>query len=113
MDDVGILYGHLDYFAAIWYILWYFGIFYGNLVYFMVILVCFSRFCYVVPRKIWQHRGLHLNACAEETYLRLQSKMICDAVCLFKRHRGHAIIETRLHHFLKIATMQFEYVDIN
>jgi hypothetical protein len=47
MEDFGILYKHLDYFAAIWYILWPFGIFYGYLVY-------FSPFWYVVPRKIWQ-----------------------------------------------------------
>jgi hypothetical protein len=49
MDDVGILYGHLDYFAAIWYILWYFGIFYGNLVYFMAIWYILWSFWYVFP----------------------------------------------------------------
>jgi hypothetical protein len=33
----GIFYGHLVYFMAIWYILWPFGIFYGHFVYFMSI----------------------------------------------------------------------------
>jgi hypothetical protein len=37
MKDVGIFYGHLMYFTAIWYILWQFGIFLP-----------------VAPRKIWQ-----------------------------------------------------------
>jgi hypothetical protein len=39
VEAVGTLYGHLVYFAAIWFILWLFGIF--------PILVS-------VPRKIWQ-----------------------------------------------------------
>jgi hypothetical protein len=34
IEDVGVFYGHLAYFTAIWYILWPFGIFYGHLVYF-------------------------------------------------------------------------------
>jgi hypothetical protein len=33
-EDVGIFYGHLVNFTAFWYILWTFGIFCGNLVYF-------------------------------------------------------------------------------
>jgi hypothetical protein len=36
----GLLYGHLIYFMAIWYILWSFGI--------------FPPFWYIVPREIWQ-----------------------------------------------------------
>jgi hypothetical protein len=47
MEDVGIVYGHLVYFMAIWSILFPFGMFYGH----------FGRFfsCwYVVSRKIWQ-----------------------------------------------------------
>jgi hypothetical protein len=48
MEDVGLFYGHLVYFTAIWYtyivaiwyILWLFGI--------------FTPFWYAVPRKIWQ-----------------------------------------------------------
>jgi hypothetical protein len=34
MEDVGILYGRLVYFTAIWYTLWPFGKFFGYLVYF-------------------------------------------------------------------------------
>jgi hypothetical protein len=34
MEDVGIFYGLLVYFTAIWYILWTCGIFYGYLVHF-------------------------------------------------------------------------------
>jgi hypothetical protein len=53
--SVHFTYSHFVYFMSTWYILWPFGIFYGHLVYFMVILVYFSRFgTYVVPRKIWQ-----------------------------------------------------------
>jgi hypothetical protein len=40
-------YDHLEYFTAIWYILWQFVIVCGNLVY-------FSRFGMFGPRKIWQ-----------------------------------------------------------
>jgi hypothetical protein len=47
MENVGIFYGNLVYFTAIWSILWPFGEFHGRLVY-------FSRFWYVAPRKIWQ-----------------------------------------------------------
>jgi hypothetical protein len=34
----GVFYGNLVYFMEIWCILWQFGVFYGNLVYFMPIL---------------------------------------------------------------------------
>jgi hypothetical protein len=44
---LGIFYDHLVYFMAIWNILWPFGIFCGNLVY-------WSPFWYFGPRKIWQ-----------------------------------------------------------
>jgi hypothetical protein len=40
----GIFCGHLVYFVAIWYILWPFGIFCGQLVYFFTFLYIFSRF---------------------------------------------------------------------
>jgi hypothetical protein len=40
-------YGRLQYFTAIWEILWHFGIVCGDLVYFS----CFGIFG---PRKIWQ-----------------------------------------------------------
>jgi hypothetical protein len=45
MESVVIFYGHLEYFTAIWYNLWPFGLVCGHLVYY-----CF-RFG---PRKIWQ-----------------------------------------------------------
>jgi hypothetical protein len=48
MEGIGVLYGHLVYFKAIWYILWLFGIFCGHLVYFVVIwyiLWLFGIFC--------------------------------------------------------------------
>jgi hypothetical protein len=47
MEGVGIFYGHLVYFTAIWYILWPFGIFVGSLVYFLLLW-------YVAAGKIWQ-----------------------------------------------------------
>jgi hypothetical protein len=34
MEDASLSYGHLVHFPAIWYILWHFGIFCDNLVYF-------------------------------------------------------------------------------
>jgi hypothetical protein len=40
MEDVGIFYGHLVNFPAIWYILWSLGV--------------FPPFWYIVLRKIWQ-----------------------------------------------------------
>jgi hypothetical protein len=47
MGNLGIFYDHLVYFSAIGKILWPFGIFCGNLIY-------FSLFWYFGPRKIWQ-----------------------------------------------------------
>jgi hypothetical protein len=47
MENIGILYDHLEYFTAIWYGLWTFGIVCGHLVY----VSCFGMF---VPSKIWQ-----------------------------------------------------------
>jgi hypothetical protein len=52
--DVGIFYGHLVYFTAIWSISLAFGIFYGHLVYFVAHFGKFFPFWFVVPRKIWQ-----------------------------------------------------------
>jgi hypothetical protein len=45
--NVGIMYDHLEYFMAIWYYLWPFGIVCGHLLY------C-SQFGMFGPRKIWQ-----------------------------------------------------------
>jgi hypothetical protein len=42
---------HLVYFADIWYILWYFGIFCGSLVYFVVIWYILSRFGMLYQEK--------------------------------------------------------------
>jgi hypothetical protein len=50
MEDVGIFYGFLVLFAAVWYILWSLGIVYGSLGYVL-------PFWYVLPRKIWQPVG--------------------------------------------------------
>jgi hypothetical protein len=47
MENLGILYDKLVYFTAIINILWPFGIFCDNLVY-------FSPFCYFGLRKVWQ-----------------------------------------------------------
>jgi hypothetical protein len=47
MENVVIFYDHLEYFTAIWYNVWPFGIVCGNLVY-------FSRFGMFGPRKSWQ-----------------------------------------------------------
>jgi hypothetical protein len=51
MEDVGVFYGHLVYYAAIWYILWQFGIFCGHLVYCMVIWYIYSRFGMLYQEK--------------------------------------------------------------
>jgi hypothetical protein len=47
MENLSLFYDHLVYFMAIGNILWPFGIFCGNLVY-------FGTFWYFGPRKIWQ-----------------------------------------------------------
>jgi hypothetical protein len=47
MKNVCIFYHHLEYFTAILYNLWPFGMVYGRLVY-------FSHFGMFRPRKIWQ-----------------------------------------------------------
>jgi hypothetical protein len=56
MENAGIFYGHLEYFTAIWYILWSFGIVCGHLLY-------FSQFGMFEPRKIWQPWPSGLCAC--------------------------------------------------
>jgi hypothetical protein len=38
MENFSIFYDHLEYFTAIWYILWTFGIVYVHLVYFPVLV---------------------------------------------------------------------------
>jgi hypothetical protein len=45
MVNVGIFYDHLEYFMAIWYNLWPFGI---------AICIIFPNFGMFGPRKIWQ-----------------------------------------------------------
>jgi hypothetical protein len=51
----GIFYGNLVYFMAIWYILWQFGIFMAIWYIFSIFGIFFTRFgTYVVARKIWQ-----------------------------------------------------------
>jgi hypothetical protein len=47
MENVGIYYDHSEYFTAIWYNLWPFGIV-------CVHLVHFFQFGMLGPRKIWQ-----------------------------------------------------------
>jgi hypothetical protein len=47
MEDVRIFYVHLEYFTAMWYILWPFGIVSSYLAY-------FSPFWYIEARNIWQ-----------------------------------------------------------
>jgi hypothetical protein len=47
MENVGIFYARLEYFTAIWNILWQFGIVCGH-------LVVSSRFGMFGPIKIWQ-----------------------------------------------------------
>jgi hypothetical protein len=41
MENVGIFYGHLEYFTDIWYILWQFG----KLVAIWIIFPCFGIMC--------------------------------------------------------------------
>jgi hypothetical protein len=43
MKDVGIFYGHLEYFTAIWSSLWPIGIFYGYFGYFFPVLACCAK----------------------------------------------------------------------
>jgi hypothetical protein len=47
MENIDILFGHLEYCSAIWYMLFPFYIFCGHLVF-------FPPFGYLVPSKIWQ-----------------------------------------------------------
>jgi hypothetical protein len=49
MEDVGIFYGHLVYFTAIWYILRPFGVFYGYLGYFAAIWQISWEFGLIFP----------------------------------------------------------------
>jgi hypothetical protein len=67
MEDIGIFYGHLVYFATIWYILWTFGKVCGCLVYFS----CFGMLyqeksgntgCSVLQTGISNSRGDPMNA---------------------------------------------------
>jgi hypothetical protein len=51
MEDVGIFYGHLDNFMAIWTIFRPFGTFYGHLVYFPPFWYIFSCFGMLYQEK--------------------------------------------------------------
>jgi hypothetical protein len=60
MEDVGIFYGHLAYFTAIWYILWSFDIFYGYIFgIFSPLLVCCTK------KNLATLCATHLNSKAE------------------------------------------------
>jgi hypothetical protein len=52
--NVGIFYDYLEYFMAIWYALWPFGIACGHLLY-------FSQFGMFGQRKFWQSCPVHGN----------------------------------------------------
>jgi hypothetical protein len=56
MEDVGILYGHLVYFKAIWCILWAFGIFYVFGIFFAVLVCCTKKNLATLPQS-WHERA--------------------------------------------------------
>jgi hypothetical protein len=60
MVNLGVFYDHLEYFMAIWYTLWPFGIVCGHLLY-------FSRFGMFGPRKVWQP-WLDIQPCSLEFF---------------------------------------------
>jgi hypothetical protein len=67
MEDVGILYGHLVYFTAIWYILCTFGLFYSHLVYFFPVLVCCTKKNLATLTSGWpQNRARRLCMAADQ-----------------------------------------------
>jgi hypothetical protein len=67
MVNVGIFYDHLEYFMAICYNFWPFGIVCGHLLY-------FSQFGMFEPRKIWQpcwiRQTLSRGRCSNYNFLR-------------------------------------------
>jgi hypothetical protein len=68
----GLLYGHLVYFMAIWSTLWPVGLLYGDLVYFMAIWYIFPLW-YIAPRKIWQPCVcLHFTSLKDLTRFRIK-----------------------------------------
>jgi hypothetical protein len=76
MEDVGIFYGHLVYFTAIWNILWTFGVIVGNLEY-------FPPFWYDAPRKIWLPSPI-LRLLNLHTYVQLQRQRCSRLERFFK-----------------------------
>jgi hypothetical protein len=48
MENAGIFLGLLEYFTAIWYILWPFGIFYGHLVFLWPFGIFYGHLVYFV-----------------------------------------------------------------
>jgi hypothetical protein len=59
---IGVFYGHLVYFTAIWSILRPFSLFYGHLFYFVVILYIFPRFGILYLQKAGNPgEGLHVK----------------------------------------------------
>jgi hypothetical protein len=59
MENIGIFYDHLEYFMAVWYNLWSFGIICGQLVY-------FSQVGVFGPKKIWQPCFPDYETCAKK-----------------------------------------------
>jgi hypothetical protein len=86
MENVGIyMLGHLEYFVAIWYILWTFGILCGHLVYLMDIwyivptyerLVYFEVICYISPHFGMSYQEISGNPSRLCAFFPLASKKI-------------------------------------
>jgi hypothetical protein len=58
MEDVGIFYRHAVFFTAIRHILWSFGIFCGDLVYFVVIWYLFPVLVYCSKKNLATLQGI-------------------------------------------------------
>jgi hypothetical protein len=73
----GLFYGNLVYFEAIWYILRLFGIFCRHLIYFVAIWYILHMFIwytwFIAPRKIWQPWSHFASAVFSRAFVRAAS----------------------------------------
>jgi hypothetical protein len=85
MEDVGVLYGRLVNFTAVWYILWPFGICCGHLVYVVAIWyiewlfgICFSVLVCCIKKNLaallCSNKRLHVT-------MDLSWSMLCSLTC--------------------------------
>jgi hypothetical protein len=87
IENVGIFYGHLVYFKAVWSILWPFGIFYDHLIYFMAIWYIFPVLVCCIKKNLATLRAVLKNF-LPQTLPSGERKGFLNKLCFFRFRAG-------------------------